>query len=511
MRRVISLFLPTFATDRLRRERPADAPPEAPLVTATREGQRRILAAADANSRAVGLDAGMTVAHARALVPDLVLAEAEPERDAEVLQRLGVWALKRYSPLVAVDPPDGLWIDATGCAHLFGGEERMLTDLLARLQRSGFRATAAIAGTTGAAHALARFAGPLAVLPEGGERRAMAPLPLTALRLRPETLSGLRRLGFETAGDLYDVPRAPLVRRFGPEPMRRLDQALGLSAEPLDFLAPPELSRARAGFVEPIGTAEQLLTAIRDLAQALCRDLLVAGLGARRLDLAFHRVDGDVQALRIGTAAPSRDPAHLARLLSDRLDRVDPGFGVEIMELTASLAEPLDARQLASRLSEGRSGGERRSGDLAGLVDTLANRLGAARLYRLAPVESDVPERSCRVVPPLAPAVGSSWPEGWPRPTRLLTPPEPVETMALLPDHPPVQFTWRGRRHRIRAADGPERIFGEWWRGDGETHAVRDYFQVEDEKGSRFWLYRSGDGLDPGTGSQRWFIQGIFG
>jgi protein ImuB len=507
MRRVISLFLPTFATDRLRRERPADAPPEALLVTATRDGQRRILAAADANSLAIGLAAGMTVTHARALVPDLVLAEAEPERDAEALERLGAWALKRYSPLVALDPPDGMWIDATGCAHLFGGEEAMLADLLARLARSGFRAAAAIAGTTGAAHALARFAGPLAVLPEGRERGAMAPLPLAALRLDPETLDGLKRLGFETAGDLYDVPRAPLVRRFGPEPVRRLDLALGFSAEPLAFLAPPELSRARADFVEPIGTAEQLRIAIGDLAQALCRDLLTAGLGARRLDLAFHRVDGDVQAVRIGTAAPSRDPAHLARLLTDRLDRVDPGFGVEIMELTASLAEPLDARQLASRLCDGGM----RSGDLTGLVDTLTNRLGASRLYRLTPVESEVPERSCRVVPALAPAVGASWPEGWPRPTRLLTPPEPVETIALLPDHPPVQFTWRGQRHRVRAADGPERIFGEWWRGDAETHAVRDYFQVEDEKGSRFWLYRSGDGLDPGTGSQRWFIQGIFG
>ena len=353
MRRVISLFLPTFATDRLRRERPADAPPEAPLVTATREGQRRILAAADANSRAIGLNAGMTVAHARALVPGLVLAEAEPERDAAALERLGVWALKRYSPLVALDPPDGLWIDATGCAHLFGGEEAMLADLLARLPRAGFRAAAAIAGTTGAAHALARFAGPLAVPAEGRERRAMAPLPLAALRLDPETLTGLRRLGFETAGDLYDVPRAPLVRRFGPEPVRRLDQALGFSAEPLD-LPRPARAQPRAGAASSSRSARpsSFASPFGDLAQALCRDLLASGLGARRLDLAFHRVDGDVQALRVGTAAPSRDPAHLARLLADRLDRVDPGFGVEIMELTASLAEPLDARQLASRLGE---------------------------------------------------------------------------------------------------------------------------------------------------------------
>jgi protein ImuB len=176
------------------------------------------------------------------------------------------------------------------------------------------------------------------------------------------------------------------------------------------------------------------------------------------------------------------------------------------MELTASLAEPLEARQLASGL-----GREKPSTDLSGLVDTLVNRLGAARLYRMEPVESEVPERSWRIVPPLAPATGTTWPEDWPRPTRLFTPPEPVETIALLPDHPPVQFTWRGRRHRIRAADGPERIFGEWWRSEAEAQAVRDYFQVEDEGGSRFWLYRAGDGVDHATGSQRWFIHGVFG
>lgn len=453
----------------------------------------------------------MTVTHARALIPDLVLAEAVPAEDEAALRRLALWAL-RYSPIVGIDPPDGLWIDAAGCSHLFGGEAGLLHDLVDRLGGAGFAASAAMAGTAGAAHALARFGtGPTLLLGEGEERRALAALPVRCLRLPEATLAGLGRLGLDRVGQICDMPRAPLVRRFGTGLVRRLDQALGLAPEPLPLVEPVELARAACSFVEPIGTPGHLRRAIGDLAQELCADLVRRGLGARRLDLAFHRVDANVVALRVGTASPSRDPAHLARLLADRLDTVDPGFGVEAMALTASLAEPLEARQIESGpIAGGRSPGPA-APDLGALVDTLANRLGADRLYRLTPVESDVPERSLRVLPPLAPPAGATWPADRPRPARLLTPPERIDTMALLPDHAPAQFTWRGRRHRVRSADGPERVFGEWWREEAEAEAVRDYFQVEDDSGMRFWLYRSGDGVDPATGTQRWFMQGLFG
>ena len=144
-------------------------------------------------------------------------------------------------------------------------------------------------------------------------------------------------------------------------------------------------------------------------------------------------------------------------------------------------------------------------------VDRLINRVGERSLYRAAPVATEVPERSVRRVPPMAPDTGATWPGHWPRPPRLLASPEPIETMALLPDHPPVAFTWRGIRRRVRQADGPERIRGEWWRRDSELTAVRDYFRVEDDAGERYWIFRSGDGQDPNTGSQRWFLHGVFG
>lgn len=219
----------------------------------------------------------------------------------------------------------------------------------------------------------------------------------------------------------------------------------------------------------------------------------------------FHRVDASFAAIRIGTVRPARDPRRLARLLCAQLETIDPGFGIEAMTLSAPIAEPLNFHPTATRL------GEAPAPDVAGLIDTLANRVGADHLYRLATVESDVPERAVRKIAPLAHPTKLRWPREWPRPARLLPRPERVETLALLPDNPPVHFTWRGVRRRIRRADGPERLYGEWSRRDAELLAVRDYFQVEDEAGARFWLFRAGDGVDPQTGSHHWFVHGLFG
>jgi len=195
----------------------------------------------------------------------------------------------------------------------------------------------------------------------------------------------------------------------------------------------------------------------------------------------------------------------LTRLLCDKIETIDPGFGIELMRLAVLLVEPLAPKQMISSLTE------EPEADVSGLIDTLANRVGEQRLYRFSPVASDVPERSVQKIAPVAPDTGETWPDLWPRPARLLPRPEPIETLALLPDHPPVSFTWRGIRRRVTCADGPERVFGEWWKQDAELSTVRDYFRVEDEAGERFWIYRSGDGEDTTTGSQRWFLHGIFG
>jgi len=473
-----------------------------------------VIAAVDAAARTQGLRPSMSgerlrstpLAHAMAMVPDLVVADADPEGDERALSDLAAWCL-HVSPMTAPDPPDGLWIDTSGCAHLHGGEQSMLDTLVGRLAAAGLSARAGLADTPGAAHAVARHGtGTVAIIASGGQADALALLPLRALRIADEMAGSLHRLGFDLIGQLYTTPRGPLARRFGDTLLLRLDQAMGRVAEPIRPVLPPETISIRRTFVEPIATAEAFAAVILALVGEACAALQARGAGARTLDLVFERVDGSAQVVRIGTARPVRDPMHLARLLDERVETVDPGLGVAAMRLVLPLVEPLAPVQGISDL--GGSCGE--AADIAVLIDRLSNRLGAGKVYRVAPVESDVPERAVAAMPPLAPSDGRSWTTPWPRPARLLSRPEPVDAVGLLPDHPPRTFTWRRVRHRVVRADGPERITGEWWRRSSELAAVRDYWIVEDADGCRFWLFRQGDGLDPATGGLAWFLHGFF-
>lgn len=469
-------------------------------------GLARRIHAANAAALRLGLYPGLALAEAQARVPDLRVADAEPEADAAGLARLAAWCL-RLSPLAAPSAPDGVWIDITGCAHLHEGEAALLQRLLDRLAEAGIAARAAVADTPGCAHAVARFGLDVAaIVPPGETRAALLPLPVAALRLPEDVVARLRHLGIETVADVAALPRGPLARRLGAAVLTRLDQALGRVAEPIEPVLPKELCRVRQGFAEPISTAEDLARVAGLLGERLAEKLVSRGEGAARLDLVMTRVDGTAQTLRVGLSAPSREAAHFSRLLLPLVERIDPGFGVEQVMLSASLTAPLGARQMrAALLAHEQPGAE-----LSALIDTLLNRLGARNLFRVGAVESDVPERSLRALPPVGEAP-AEWPADLPRPTRLIDPPQRVEAMALLPDHPPVQFTWRARPHRVRRADGPERIHGEWWRAEEETWAVRDYFQVEDEAGQRFWLFREGDGSDPETGAMGWYLHGVFG
>jgi protein ImuB len=514
MRRVVSVWFPTLPTDRLRQPKKGQGAthpltgskghrpfagqgqrPDLPLVTVT----SRMVMAVDTTAAALGLRPGMKLAQAQALVPGLKVHDADLPGDAALLRRLAEWCL-RYAPLTAVDPPDGLWIDVTGGAHLHGGETRLPHDLVNQLNSQGLAARAAVADTPAVAHAVARFGSGGVVSPG---KYVMATFPIEALRLPADMLADLRLMGFERIGPLAAAARAPLAKRFGVELAKRLDQAAGVLFEPIVPVAPLALIQARLGFVEPLLTAEAFSTVIASLVPQVCSDLERAGLGARRLDLRFERVDGSVQAIRIGTARPVRDAHHLARMLDERLECVDPGLGVEAMHLIVAMGDTLGFVQTTSSLVA------EPPPDLAPLVDRLVNRLGEGEVYRLVPIESDVPERSIRQVPALTQATGG-WSVDLPRPVRLLDPPQPIDAMALLPDHPPVAFTWRRVRHRVRHADGPERIAGEWWKRDREWASVRDYFRVEDEDGRRFWLFRRGNGSAVETGDMRWFLHGLF-
>ncbi len=492
-----------------------------------------MVVAVDRRATAAGLRPGLPLADARALAPDLAVRPADPEGEAATLARLAEWC-GRYSPWTAVEAAEdgtgagygaGLWLDVTGCAHLFGGEAALLDDLLGRFRRWGYAARAALADTPGAAWALARFKdgaaggetiddtlttgpGGSVVLVPGGARAALAPLPVAALRLAPEVTEGLDRLGLRRIVDLYPIPRATLVRRFGPSPGLRLDQALGCVAEPISPRPPAADLVARLIFAEPILHIEGLTEGLRRSTAELCRVLTAAALGARRLELALYRVDGGVRRARIGTSRPTRDPAALQRLFAERLEDLDLGFGIEAMTLTALEVAPLPALQLGLAGRQGAPLGTPADDALAPLVDRLGNRPGLAAILRFGPRESHLPERAVAAKRALDPGASGVWHPMPPRPSRLLARPEPVEVTALLPDHPPVLFRWRARLHRVARAGGPERIAPEWWRAprqDASSDVIRDYFQVEDEDGRRFWLYREGS-----EGAGRWYLHGLF-
>ncbi len=476
------------------------------MAVIAHDGRRRSVAALDQLAFRAGIRPGMAGTKATVLVPDLQLVDADPIADRDGLHSLALWALRRYSPVVSVDGKDGLVIESDGADHLFGGEATLIEDLVARVNAAGVDARAAVADSWGAAHAIARFSRSRHfVADRGASEQLLRPMQIAALRLPPDIVGGLRVLGFERIGDLLSTPRAPLALRFGPEIGRRIDQALGTLSELIEPLRSPEIVEVRQAFAEPIGAAETIIRYVGKLAERLCIALTERGLGVLRLDLVCQRVDSRCQAVRVGLAQPVRDVGRITRLLSDKVETIDPGFGIEMMTLAAVLTQSLEYRQDVSSLIEVTEP------DVSDLVDTLANRIGEDRIYRAAPVASDVPERTVARVAPLSPDTGADWPDHWPRPARLMPRPEPIDAIALLPDNPPAAFTWRGVRRRVRRADGPERVFGEWWKADAELEAVRDYFRVEDDAGERYWIFRAGDGEDPATGSQAWFIHGVFG
>ncbi|MBY3038764.1 Y-family DNA polymerase [Rhizobium laguerreae] len=502
MPRVVSIFFPDLPTDRIRRADPA-IPVEQAIAVISKSGSERWVSAADAAARKAGVHVGMPAAKAQALFKGLRMIDADLAADAAALERITMWALSQYSPIVAVDPPDGIVMDTEGADHLQGGEERMLTSIANRFRAKGLTTRVAIADTWGAANACARaISRETVIIPRGETFRAVEKLPLSLLRLPEKIVGDLRTLGFKTIGELANTPRAPLTLRFGPEVGRRLDQMFGRTPEPIDPIRTAELVEVSRAFAEPIGAAETINKYAARLVVQLVDELQRRGLGIRRADLIVETVDGTRQAIRAGTAKPARDVAWLTKLFKDRTEKIEPGFGIEKMTLVAVMAEPLDEAQKSSSLVEDEVV------DLTPLIDIYGNR--GQRVYRVTPVASDVPERSVRRIGAASDPVDTSWVNHWRRPVRLLARPEQIDVMALMPDHPPVWIMWRGKRRKVKNADGPERIFGEWWERNSEMAAVRDYFVIEEEGGERLWIFRSGDGVDTETGSHKWFVHGVF-
>lgn len=509
------------------RRRTGSVPSDHPFVLTADSRGRRLLTAVDAAAEAAGLAPGMSLADARVLVPDVIIQPDEPQKTAVLLEHLADWC-GRYTPWTAVEGEDGIWLDTAGCAHLFGGETAMLEDLLTRVSHLGFYARGALASTPGAAWALARFADGPSIVEEAETRHRIASLPVAALRLAAEVSSAMGRLGLRRVGDLYPLPRAPFVARFGEETACRLDQALGRLAEPISPRRHVAPFRSRLAFAEPIGHADDITRGLKHLLEELADQLGRAARGGRRLELTLFRIDGSVQEVTIGTARATRDPQHLSRLFQERLTTLDPGFGIETMILAAPATESLVPDQAALKRGDGDT-----AESMGALLDRLGNRLGFGRLHILQSNESHLPERAQRVMPASTGQGASTqqatiagrkdedgsafpsfrlqgkeklYPE---RPVRLLSDPEPMTLMTPEEEDgtPPSVFRWRRRLYQLRRIEGPERISPEWWRQDRAwAGGTRDYWRIEDSEGRRLWLYRENNELV----ENRWFVHGLF-
>ncbi|HYA74797.1 MAG TPA: DNA polymerase Y family protein [Roseiarcus sp.] len=517
IRRFLSLWLPRLATDRARRARAVDA--AAPLAVVATVGQARRLVGVDANAARLGLAAGLTLADARARHPALVAIEADPEAEARLLERLADWCA-RFTPLVALDGRDGLMLDVSGVAHLFGGEAALAREIEARFATQGFTLALGLADAPRAAWALARYSRER-VAPVGLSGKAFVKLyhemPVAALGLDDKTNADMARAGLRRVGDLAMRPRAPIAARFGAEAIARLDALSGLTREAISprFAAPDFCAERR--FASPVLTSEAVTATLRRLADDLAALLARHAKGARRLELALFRVDGDVRRIRVGSGRPLGEARAIARLFAERLaggaeEEIDAGFGVELMRLSCLLAEPLEPSQREWE----RAHEAERARALADLLDGLSARLGARRVTRQELVEAHIPEQAVVASPavlganrargegcePIARAQAPA------RPLRLFERPEPIEALAEVPDGPPLRFRWRRVLHEVAAIEGPERIAAPWWRRlDAPT---RDYFRAEDTAGRRFWLYREGLwGRE--TTRAKWFLHGVFG
>lgn len=481
-------------------DRAGNAPPEGVPQALSIDGPHGpVVHAANRVACQAGVRVGARMVDMRALCPGLRVDYAAPGDDGAALDRLALWA-RRWCPWTTVDG-QGLVLDTTGADHLWGGEAAMLEEIEARLAVLGFSARLALAPTWGAAWALARF-GPVRTIWRGIDD--LAPLPVAALRLGEDTALLLHRVGLKTVGDLAAVQRIALARRFSrsaaaENPLLRLDQAMGRLPEPLAPPDAPPVFRVDARLAEPIFDPAHHLPGLCD---DLCARLGATGRGARRLRLSVYRTDGDVRWIDVAIAAPSREAAHMVFLFRDRLEKIDPGFGFDLIALEARVTEALGVTQ--ARLG----GGTEEVLELSRLVDRLTVRFGAGALARLHPRQSHLPERAEVRAPPLGtPLPPVSSPAE--RPIRLLAPPEEIRVLYAVPEGPPAQFLWRRQTHRVMRYQGPERIAPEWWQDQPGTR-LRDYFKVEAAGGRRYWLYREGLHDDGRGGDPRWFLHGMF-
>ena len=503
-RRYLAIWFPFLPADRLRRQPPPEFVEARPFAFVEKVKGALRLAAVDRQAQALGLPPGLALADARARVPDLLTFDRDPHADQHLLERIAHSCL-RYTPMVAIEPPDGLMLDIGGCVHLFGGEEGLARDVERRCAMIGMTLRTALASTSAAARALARH----------GIANEIRRLPVAALELEPEATEGLVRAGLKTIGEMAARPMAGLAARFGGEAVERLRHLLGEVERPIVPIHSPAPVMAERRFAESVARTEYALAVLGELAAEAENQLEERKCGGRRFHATFFRSDGLARALSVETSQPTREPSDVIRLFQERVeglsDPIDPGFGFDHIRLEVPHIEPLAATQFEL---EGGTAGEVQ---VAALIDRLSTRLGRGRVRRFVPIDTHIPEQAQLALPAVEARPAATWPvsaAGEPpaRPLYLFDPPQPIEVIAEVPDGPPHRFRWRRALHEVRRFEGPERIASEWWhRKDGAVDRVgltRDYYRVEDARGRRFWIFRHG--LYEEKPDPRWYMHGLF-
>ncbi|MCX7564961.1 DNA polymerase Y family protein [Sulfitobacter sp. F26169L] len=504
---IVSVWFPDLAMERWIRviSQYRTVPPHDAAIILSRDGPHGpVVHSLNKTAQQRGISADSRVVDVQAIYPDLHVEAADIDGDHALVRRLVHWA-RRWCPWTAQDVDNGLVLDVTGCAHLFGGKAALLRDICQRFAMQGLTARVAMAPTRGAAQALARYAPAHTVCTTQDLAGRLAPLPVVALRLDMQTARLLDRLGLKTIGALAGVPRAAMMRRFAnmkadQNPLILMDRALGKTADPLN--APPDHQTfmARTRLPEPVIDP---VPHLKSLADDLCETLAASEQGARQLRFTIYRIDGEYRTVGFATARASRDPAHILRLFDRKLDKIDPGFGFDLLTLEATRTEPL------SRVQERLDGKRDASADIAGLLDRLTARLGPDKITWSTWTQSHKPERIEGRMPALQGAPSPAPALMRERPLRILDPAEEVRVIYAVPEGPPSQFRWRRLVYKSVRHTGPERIAPEWWTDRPGTR-LRDYYKVEVQDGRRFWLYREGVVHDGRGGEPRWFLHGFF-
>ncbi len=461
---------------------------------------RMIITTANTIAASAGIFPGMAVADAKAILPALQVSDDKPGQVIKLIMSFGEWCI-RYTPITAIDPPDGLILDASGCTHLWGSEQHYLIDIIKHLNHFGYQVKLGMADTIGTAWAVTHFGQNNSIISSGNESAALLELPPEALRLEPLITEKLHRLGLKTISSFISMPRSALRRRFGKSLLLRLDQALGFEMEHIEPIHPLEIWQEKLVCFDPIRTAPGIEIALKQLLEKICHRLQKEEKGLRTATLKCHRVDGRIEQIAIGTNRASYNAGHLFKLFELKINTIAPDLGIELFVLEAAKVEDISA------LQETLWGEANVIEDLkiAELLDRISGRFGANSIHRFLPDEHYWPERSLKQASTLTEEPTTQWRNDQRRPIQLLSKPEPVEVTAPVPDYPPMSFRYKGKLHNIKKADGPERIEREWWLDSG---LPRDYYCVEDEEGHRYWLFRAGHYDDEKLPA--WFIHGFF-